>query len=158
MKLIHFFHKTGKFDLYGRNWDKRIYGIPYKYYKAALSVYKGTVEDKITTMSNYRFALCIENIIYPGYITEKIFDCLFAGCIPIYYGAPDIQDFIPENCYIDYRDFKNNNELNYYLQNFDSIQFNQFHTNILTFLLSDKFKEYTCKSYAEKLFSLIPKN
>jgi hypothetical protein len=155
LKLIHFFHKTGKFDLYGRNWDKKIYGIPYKYYKAALSVYKGSVEDKISTMSNYRFALCVENIVYPGYITEKIFDCLFAGCIPIYYGAPDIQEYIPKNCYIDYREFKNNYELDYYLQNFDSTKYNEFHKNISNFLHSTNFNEYTCRSYAEKLFKTI---
>jgi hypothetical protein len=158
LKLIYFFHKGGKFDLYGRNWDKKLYGVPYKYYNAAKSVYKGSVEDKITTMSKYRFALCIENIVYPGYITEKIFDCLFAGCIPIYYGAPDVEDYIPKNCYIDYRDFKDYNELNNYLENFNEIKFNDFHNNISNFLLSNKFKEFSCKCYAEKLFSTIKLN
>jgi hypothetical protein len=158
LKLIYFFHKSGKFDLYGRNWEKKIFGISKKYHKAALSVYKGSVEDKIATMSNYKFALCIENIVYPGYITEKIFDCLFAGCIPIYYGAPDVQDYIPENCYIDYRKFNNNNDLEIYLNNFDNIKFKNFNSNISNFLQSAKFKEYTCKSYAEKLFSTITKN
>ena len=58
------------------------------------------------------FAFCFENSdSYCGYITEKIFDAFFSGTIPIYFGAPDIQDYIPKNCYIDYRQFHSTDEL-----------------------------------------------
>jgi hypothetical protein len=40
-----------------------------------------------------------------GYVTEKIFDCLYAGTIPLYLGANDITDLIPEEVYIDCRKF-----------------------------------------------------
>ncbi|MGI0011511.1 MAG: glycosyltransferase family 10 domain-containing protein, partial [Nitrosopumilaceae archaeon] len=40
-----------------------------------------------------------------GYITEKIFDCLYAGTIPLYLGAPDISEIIPDNAYVDCRKF-----------------------------------------------------
>ena len=155
LKLIYFFQKEKNFDLYGRNWDNKIFGIKNKYHKAALSVYKGPVEDKIITMSNYKFALCIENIVYEGYITEKIFDSLFAGCIPVYYGAPDVTKYIPKNCFIDYRDFKNEVDLNSYLHNFTKSDFLEYQKNILQFLNSDKFQEFTCKSYATKIFNTI---
>ena len=39
------------------------------------------------------------------YITEKIFDCLYVGTIPLYLGAKDIADLIPEDTYIDCRRF-----------------------------------------------------
>ena len=35
---------------------------------------------------NYRFVLCFENELYPGYVTEKVFDAWTAGTIPIYWG------------------------------------------------------------------------
>jgi hypothetical protein len=40
-----------------------------------------------------------------GYITEKIFDCFYAGTVPIYYGASDISDFIDPKSFIDYQNF-----------------------------------------------------
>ena len=38
-------------------------------------------------LANYRFNLCPENSLGEGYITEKIFDSIRSGCIPIYWGA-----------------------------------------------------------------------
>lgn len=40
-----------------------------------------------------------------GYITEKIFDCIYAGTIPLYLGAKNVNDLIPEEAYIDCRKF-----------------------------------------------------
>jgi hypothetical protein len=43
----------------------------------------------------YIFSICPENFIteLDGYITEKIFMAVYAGCIPIYYGKLDDIDF-----------------------------------------------------------------
>jgi hypothetical protein len=46
-----------------------------------------------------------------GYITEKIFDCLYAGTIPLYLGAPDINQYIPENVFIDCSKFESWEEM-----------------------------------------------
>jgi hypothetical protein len=55
---------------------------------------KGPSEDKLATLSNYKYSLVIENSL--DYMSEKLFDCLFAGTLPIYVG-PDPRDFgIPE--------------------------------------------------------------
>lgn len=35
----------------------------------------------------------------------RIFDCFFAGCIPIYWGADNVNAHIPEGCFIDKREF-----------------------------------------------------
>lgn len=37
-------------------------------------------------LRQYRFNLCPENSLGEGYITEKVFDSISAGCIPIYWG------------------------------------------------------------------------
>ena len=44
-------------------------------------------DDKFKFLANYRFNLCPENSLGEGYITEKIFDSIRSGCIPIYWGA-----------------------------------------------------------------------
>jgi hypothetical protein len=40
-----------------------------------------------------------------GYITEKIFDCLYAGTIPLYLGAPDILKYVPADVFVDCRKY-----------------------------------------------------
>ena len=52
-------------------------------------------DDKITYLRQFRFNLCPENSNNRGYVTEKIFEAIKAGCIPIYWGnegypEPDI--------------------------------------------------------------------
>lgn len=63
--------------------------------------YKGSVKDKIKTFSKYTFAITFENTDYPGYITEKIFDALVAGTIPLYWGGGYLKETIPVDCYVD---------------------------------------------------------
>jgi hypothetical protein len=52
--------------------------------------YRGQVENKRTTMSSYKYCMVIENAA--TYVSEKLFDALFAGCIPIYVG-PDLKSY-----------------------------------------------------------------
>lgn len=42
----------------------------------------------------YKFVICCENTLVPGYVTEKIISAMLAGCIPIYMGAPDIDQYV----------------------------------------------------------------
>jgi alpha(1,3/1,4) fucosyltransferase len=66
--------------------------------------YGGSIVDKFEILRRFRFSICFENQDrLPGYITEKIFDCLVCGTVPIYLGAPNIADYLPEDCYIDMR-------------------------------------------------------
>ena len=59
---------------------------------------KGPVDDKLKTMANYKYALVIENSA--EYMSEKLMEPLFAGCIPIYVG-PDPEEFgIPKELVI----------------------------------------------------------
>ncbi len=48
--------------------------------------------DKETYLQNFMFNLCPENVSAPGYVTEKVFQSLAAGCIPIYYGSCGIAE------------------------------------------------------------------
>lgn len=42
--------------------------------------------DKIAYLNSFRFNLCPENSNNAGYVTEKIFHAVKAGCVPIYWG------------------------------------------------------------------------
>jgi len=43
--------------------------------------------NKRDFISQYKFNICPENSDEPGYVTEKLFQAIEAGCIPIYWGA-----------------------------------------------------------------------
>lgn len=52
------------------------------------SSYQGETSDKVSQMSNYAVAVVIENS--REFVSEKLFDAWFAGCVPVYVG-PNIE-------------------------------------------------------------------
>lgn len=46
------------------------------------------VGSKAEIASAYRFMLCPENDLYPGYVTEKLFEARLSGCVPLWAGIP----------------------------------------------------------------------
>ena len=51
--------------------------------------------------------MALENAIAEDYVTEKFYDPLIAGSVPVYLGAPNIDDFAPgENCFINVADWE----------------------------------------------------
>jgi alpha(1,3/1,4) fucosyltransferase len=123
-RVITFFEsKNIKFDLYGFGWDLRAFNnkiievffnrLPIKRPKSRfIKNYKGTINNKREKASEYLFQFSIENSNNTeGYISEKIFDAFYSNNIPIYCGAPNIKNFIPEDCFINMSDFLSIDEL-----------------------------------------------
>lgn len=79
--------------------------------------------ERLRAIDKHKFAICFENVYHPlwshNYISERIFNCFKAKTIPVYLGAYNVDDIIPANFYIDYRDFRNIEELSEYLMSFD---------------------------------------
>lgn len=44
-------------------------------------------DDKLEYLRHYRFNLTPENSNHQGYVTEKLFEAIASGCIPIYHGS-----------------------------------------------------------------------
>lgn len=106
----------GIVDLYGRGWAKwwsrSSMWLPYWLNrKTLMSIYQGECESKYAVLSHYQFCLCFENMEMQGYVTEKIFDCLYSGTIPLYWGAPDIEALIPCEAYVDARKYSSWQEM-----------------------------------------------
>lgn len=51
----------------------------------------------IDLLSEYKFVLCGENAYHAGYMTEKVFNAMFARTIPIYCGPPDTKRYLNPN-------------------------------------------------------------
>nr|XP_018898370.1 PREDICTED: alpha-(1,4)-fucosyltransferase-like [Bemisia tabaci] len=66
-------------------------------------------------MSHYKFVLAIENTFTESYLTEKLFYALDSGSVPIYFGAPNVMDFVPPHSIIDGSKFQSMEELASYV-------------------------------------------
>ena len=51
--------------------------------------------DKIQALKCYKFSLAFENSNEEDFVTEKFFQSLVAGSVPVVIGALNIQDFAP---------------------------------------------------------------
>ena len=157
IKAANFFDKyyPTEFSIYGRGWNKpqrfsiiqRLFG--YKKYKT----YKGSFpqEDKYKILSEYKFCLCFENSEVSGYL-EKITDYLKGGCVPVYLGAPNVTDYISPKCFIDFRKFRNYEELARFLDTMDNKTYNSYIKEIDKFLTGREFKKQWTTDAFSKLF------
>lgn len=124
LRAISYFAQDDGFDLYGRGWENAGATLPKHTAEAVARCYQGEIPplDKTSVMSDYKFSLCFENTSFPGYITEKIFDCFVAGCIPIYWGAPDVAQAIPESTFIDATSFRGFREMRDFIRSMTTSQ------------------------------------
>jgi hypothetical protein len=158
LELITSFLKLDYLDLYGKKWDS-YNNLPLKWKNAILPLLgkpkNRSISNKLNTISNYRFCLCVENFEYPGYITEKIIDSIVAQTVPIYFGAPDIQNHVPSDCYIDVRSFANIKSLYDYIQNIDEEHYQKIIIAGQKYLNSDTGKLHSFEGFAANIFNLI---
>jgi len=72
---------------------------------------------KLNMMSKYYFTITFENSIADSYVTEKLWQVLQSGTIPVYFGPENINEFLPHpDSIINVRDFASPQELAQYLQ------------------------------------------
>tara|TARA_Y100000593_G_scaffold94499_1_gene193850 strand:+ start:3551 stop:4432 length:882 start_codon:yes stop_codon:yes gene_type:complete len=54
------------------------------------------IRNKSAGCIDYMFQIAIENTKSKNYYADKILDCFITGCIPIYWGCPNIGDYFDE--------------------------------------------------------------
>lgn len=162
MEAIRYFAEQPGFHLYGIGWDRPIVGFSNRrYQRAAQRAYAGPigmgVQCKRQLMTGYKFAICFENCVFPGYITEKIFDCFIAGCIPVYFGAPDITDFVPAETFIDFRRFTSFAELDSYMTNITEAEAKRYFESAREFLVSKAFDQFHVDTLVQTMTQILEK-
>ena len=74
---------------------------------------------KFDFLRKHKFSLAFENGSYAGYATEKLLEAYMAGTVPIYWGSPTVSlDFNPE-CFINWHNYKDDDEFMWVIENFD---------------------------------------
>lgn len=167
LRMIKYLEKfyAKSFEFYGTGWDNE-YTFKgnrfvqklnhFSFLKKILTrkhrCYKGRVSSKLETLRQYKFAICYENCSnIEGYITEKIWDCFFAGCLPVYLGAPNVTEYIPENTFVDRKKFTSDKAVIEYLINMSEEEYDTYIHNIRVFLNSDKPYIFSAECFADTL-------
>jgi hypothetical protein len=155
-KIIYFFENnySEDFDLYGSGWN----GLGLKNYKGYADSNKIDNHywsvSKVDCINKYCFCYAYENMCnIKGYITEKILNVFSAGCVPIYWGAENITDYIPKNCFIDRRDFSSDEQLYKFLKNMKEKEYQIYINNIKFFLDSPAALIFS----TERLYNILCK-
>ena len=153
LEMLDFFRdKKDEFEFYGKK-------CPEKQFE---HLYKGPIEgppsspEKINTLKKYRFCLCFENKTnLPGYISEKIFHCFAAGCVPVYLGASNIELYIPKNCFIDLRDFESRDALYSYIKNMSQEKYEEYLSHIRRYLESTQSSLFSVERFNEIFYEAL---
>jgi hypothetical protein len=180
LRALAYFHRWNEIDLYGVGWNEPPYrvgrtwvphtirqihrncvGWYWKYirvhplWSAARACYRGPARSKAETLGQYTFALCFENMILNGWITEKLFDCFYAGAVPIYLGAPDITNHVPPDCFIDMRKFSGYEELRQYLHSLSDGDVRRYRQHAREYLRSSMFRPSSKQTFVEYFLQMI---
>ena len=134
---------------YGRGWDKRCY----QYYVPRVPRFPNTLM-RFYFISEYQFNFCPENSRFNGYVSEKPLQAMMCGNIPIYLGAPDVHKYIPEDTYIDYRDYTLD-ELCDYILNMSNREYKGYKSRIKKFITTEESARFSSYEFAKKLIGCI---
>jgi len=150
IRAISFFSgQEEKMDLYGIGWESsKLQSVRHSY--------RGKCVRKRDVLKQYKFSLCYENTRDDaGLITEKIFDCFAAGTVPVYYGAPNIQDYIPPECFIDFREFSDYDSLYDFMLNMTEVEYQTYLDAVKLFIDSPAYQTFTSKGFAQTVLSQV---
>ena len=138
------------FDLYGSGWGER---GPL----AAKSCFRGAQSaSKLDFLGHYRFNIAFENCRNrSGYVSEKIFDALLAGTVPVYLGNEDILKFVPGAAFIDARDFACYTELAKFLKSMPKAQWMTMRDEGARFLRGDAVATFGQQQFIDAVLAAI---
>lgn len=150
-KIVKFFENNykGNFDLYGISWPKN-----------CSKNYRGPTPTKVGCFKHYKFSFCYENMRdINGYITgEKVFHTMRAGCVPIFWGAKNVETFIPRNCFIDRRNFCSYDHLCRFLEYITKDEYQVYLDNIKEYLKSPQAHLFSPELFIDIVISAIDPN
>lgn len=157
-------HAPNDFALYGHGWDSppraslNILAKLFPKKSAYFPSWRGVLRSKREVLEVARFSIVYENVRgLSGYITEKIFDAFCAGNVPVYWGAEDIEDYIPKSCFIDKREFSDYGELYEFLRQMPEQTYLGYQRAIHNFLTSEAAQAFSTERFAKVIVTEVLK-
>ena len=111
-RLAHYGVTHGLLDLYGKGWEP----LPTQGESRLGDGNRGWEDVKREILGQYRFNFALENTYIPGYVSEKFWQALEGGCLPVYLGSPWFDRVIDPDLYVDLRRHDSPDEVFRYLE------------------------------------------
>ena len=138
-EIIEELSKYKKVDCFGKPFGNWFYGE----------------DNKLETISNYKFNICFENSIYPGYYTEKPIHAKVAGCVPIYWSDKYIARDFNEKSFINLSDFNDVKDLAEYIIELDKNEENYNQIKNENLFTDDKEPKILFENILEKIKKIV---
>jgi hypothetical protein len=100
-------YRAGQAKIIGKNWPDGVATGDSRYFQRE--------HKKTEFLRTTNFNLCPENTDADFYVTEKIWEAIAAGCLPIYHANGTIYQSFPPSSFVDMRSFKDGRELGAFL-------------------------------------------
>jgi len=107
------------------------------------------------TLCHYKMCFAPENSRFNGYVCEKAFQAMCCGTIPIYYGAPDVEEYYPEGTYIDCRKYKNYKELCDYLKSLEEDDYKEYQKKMKKFVTTKQAQCFSSVTFAKTFLKVL---
>ena len=88
-------------------------------------------------------------------MTEKLFDAMIAGCVPVYWGATDIEDHVDPRCYVDARRFNGPLEILRHLEDMNETTWRSHRVMAREWMNSAKADPYRIETFVGKILGTI---
>lgn len=140
------------------SWCPGLYAHRYRGHRssAALPEAPSAFVKKRQWLGHYRFAIASENYRgRQGYISEKIFDAMLGGCVPVYVGEEAITSQVPPGCFVDARKYQCAGELWNHLEGMPEGEWENMRRAAREYLASDAFQAFTSDVFAEKMVKIL---
>lgn len=128
---------------YGRGWDP-------KCFRGSLPNWN----DKYRVFSEHKFTFAPENSSFNGYVTDKVFNAMCCGSVPIYAGAPNVKKYLPRYTYINAQKYTAK-ELIEGLKTMPFSKYQKYRFAMKKFVTSSQSNMYSSYCFAEKIAKII---
>jgi hypothetical protein len=118
LRAIEALSKYGMVDVYGK--------------------YSGRqVSDKFSIAKKYKYMICFENDLYPGYITEKLLDAYLCETVPLYWGLLGNEKHINRKSFVNAADFDSLDEFAFYVSQMTDLDYAEIYQQPLMTSIPD---------------------
>jgi hypothetical protein len=142
-----------QFDIFGPGWPEMRDANGERRFASARGPYRGS---KLELLQNYRFNIAYENCLNDcGYISEKLFDALLAGCVPVYLGNQSIHKYVPQTVFVGASNFKTRTDLIGHLRQMSKQQWDDMREAGAAFVRSDAGPLFGSAQYARCVLNAV---
>lgn len=164
VRIIEYFERnqSKNFNLFGPGWEirrellefPRLRKITKKFgISGNLRCYHGLCMSKYEVIKNSTFNICFENCVYPGYLSEKVFDAILGGAVPIYWGHDNTPKIL-KMATVNAANFNSPKELVHYCCALNAAQRKEIVSYGIQFL-HEIGSQYTHQKYAKNIIKCI---